>query len=196
MITCDAFLDGFSDYLDGELTSEASEPFAAHLEACEDCRRYRDVMVRSLALVRALDPPAPSEVFKDRLNARLYLEERRNRATGPLGSGATSGTTFLMTVLFAAAAWSPTLGLFDPAQPDGEAMPLVATATSASERAETEFATGMSSFAAGQISIYRAEELEQDLWSYPNAVFYAYSSLSRKRPLESGDLRARMIGVQ
>ncbi len=193
MITCEAFLDGFSEYLDGELAAGTSEQFELHQEECEDCRRYRDIMVRSLSLVRALDPPAPSEVFRDRLNARLYLEEERNRAIGPLGSGTTSGTTFLMTLVFAAAAWSPTLAAPDDAQAPGEAATLAVAESQPPADAELQVATGMSSFAAGQISIYRAEELEEDLWSYPNAVFYAYSSLSRRK---QSDPRVRAVGVQ
>ena len=196
MITCDGFLDGFSDYLDGDLSAQSAEAFDHHLESCEDCQRYHEVMVRSLALVRALDPPNPSELFHDRLNARLYVEEERSRATGPVGSGASSGTMVLMTVLFAAAAWSPALGK------DSLELVPVGPPVAASELAGVLSGTplvesaGLGAFSAGQITLYQAEELEEDLWSYPNAVFFEYSSLSKRgRVGSSGDI-VRSVGLQ
>ena len=195
-MTCEAFLSGFSAYLDGECSPEQSESFDVHLEGCDDCRRYRDVMLRSLELVRALDPPTPSETFNDRLNARLYVEDQRTRATGPLGSGTTSGTTLVMTLLFAAAAWSPTLdvGPFGDGLLDGVEVASFERGSSAAGGAGLP--TGLGSFSAGQITIYRAEELEEDLWSYPNAVFYAYSSLSRRGHSGAGARRVQAVGLQ
>ena len=195
MMNCDAFLNGFSAYLDGELPAERAAEFDDHLEACDDCRRYREVMERSLELVRALDPPSPTQGFTNRLNARLYVEDERRRATGPLGSGATSGTTVVMTLLFAAAAWSPAFGVSDAGE--GLADTLGTTALVPELPAPDPLAeTGLGAFSAGQISIYQAEELEQDLWSYPNEVFYAYSSLSRRNQTPVDRELVRVVGLQ
>ena len=131
--------------------------------------------------------------FNERLNARLYVEDEKSLATGPLGSGATSGTTVVITLLFAAAAWAPTVGGggFETTVPVGAAV----ASAEASFVPDVEV-TGLSSFSAGQITLYQAAELEEDLWTYPNAVFYAYSSLSKRRNGRTGSAEVRAAGPQ
>ena len=126
---------------------------------------------------------------------RNLAHDKMKLATGPVGSGATSGTTVVITLLFAAAAWSPTIDgdVFEGTFRDGAA---VASVQSPSPPPSAVAFTGLGSFSAGQIDLYQAEELTEDLWSYPNAVFFRYSSLSKRRNGRTDDATVRAADLQ
>ncbi len=98
---CDEFLEGYSDYLDGQFEER---PFAAywdHLGECSGCAGYDRVMRRGLRLVRALDPPDPTPEFRTRLETG-FLDRRRRlgtRADYPFAAGFAAAVVVLVASL-------------------------------------------------------------------------------------------------
>ncbi|MDT8341729.1 MAG: zf-HC2 domain-containing protein [Longimicrobiales bacterium] len=117
-MTCTDFIEGFSDYVDGEAAPDVAEAARAHLATCPECRRYEAVYRRGVALLRSFPEVAVSDGFEPELELRLRRDTRR--ALGQLGrqpasSGSAMAVVFGMAVVLVTAAWAPLL-LTRPAQ--------------------------------------------------------------------------------
>lgn len=126
-MTCSEFIDGFSDYIDGEGAPETLEAARAHVRECERCRRYEDVYARGVALLRSFPSVNVSEEFEPDLEVRL----RRDTAAAlrrldhrPPTSGSAMAVVFGMAVVLVGAAWAPFLM---PGEPQVELPPIVAS---------------------------------------------------------------------
>ena len=90
---CTEFLDRYTDFRDGVVTSPRDRRrFERHLAACAACRSYDTAVRRGVLALQGVETVTPSEQFRDRLDARLR-REALNRA-GPLISprvGAAAG---------------------------------------------------------------------------------------------------------
>lgn len=79
-MTCDEFLERYSDFVDEDSGSEDRALFEAHLARCASCARYHVVMLRGTSVLRENGSnPAFREDFRERLQHRLYLDEFESR---------------------------------------------------------------------------------------------------------------------
>lgn len=200
-MTCAEFLDRFSEYYDGLLGPEAAARFDDHREACTSCRRYAQVLDRSLGLLRELPEVDPPEDLKARVQYRIHVEDESELVGfGPLGSAAATRTIALVTVVLAFTAWAPSMARRVATDSVGPMVVPVGTA----ERQDASGADGndptvgqiqLAPFAAGQLSA--PDDDVKQLWSYPNAMLYEHSPLSgRSRWQGETDGFIRAVGLE
>lgn len=79
---CEEFLEGYSDFLDGNHEEHCHNDYRYHLEKCPSCAEYDRVMRRGLRLVRALDPPEAQADFLPRLQRRFFDPHARAVGAG------------------------------------------------------------------------------------------------------------------
>lgn len=103
---CDDLLEGYSEFVDGQLDPSVRAAFEAHIDVCESCARYHRVVQRGLFVYRNLPQLQPSPDFFPRLRHCLYHleDEARLSERTPLGSAA---LVAVGTVGFLALAWLP-----------------------------------------------------------------------------------------
>ncbi len=82
-MSCDQFIERYTDFRDGLLDSEVRAEVEAHLADCQCCQRYHHVMQRGLELLSDIPPAESSDDFMPRLRHRLYnvdcgVTERRS----------------------------------------------------------------------------------------------------------------------
>jgi anti-sigma factor RsiW len=75
MMDCGTFLDGYSDFRDGQLTLPDRVAFEAHLRECASCARYDRVMDGGVKVLRDLPELEVSSDFAERLQHRLWHEQ-------------------------------------------------------------------------------------------------------------------------
>ena len=74
-MTCDEFLDRYTEFRDGLLTAPGeARRFERHLVECSNCRGYEAALRRGVAALHAVDVVAPSVNFRARLESRLRRE--------------------------------------------------------------------------------------------------------------------------
>lgn len=105
-MTCQEFLDGYSDYLDGELDEARAARWQEHASQCESCRRYDEVLRQGLSLVRDLPAIEPSPDFASKLHRRIWGMEMDDDVGG---SSTSLGAVASLAIAAALAliAWSP-----------------------------------------------------------------------------------------
>lgn len=89
-MSCDEFIQGYSEYRDGLLSDEARARFDRHVERCDRCARYDSVVDRGVGLWCGLPGAKASPDFLPRLQHRLYHVDDAARLTSrrALGSAA------------------------------------------------------------------------------------------------------------
>lgn len=107
-MSCQEFLNRYSEYVDGLLPPREAARLHAHLIECCRCARYDQVMQRGLELARALPPVEPSSDFQLRLQHRL-LHARDDLAADGTRGGSGAAVSLALAVLLALAAWGPLL---------------------------------------------------------------------------------------
>ncbi len=103
---CSDFIERYSDYRDGLLSSEERDAFDAHLAACAGCCRYHRVLERGVALWCALPPTHPSFDFLPRLQHRLYHVDDAGKFS-PRRSLGSAALVAVASVGLLAVAWLP-----------------------------------------------------------------------------------------
>ena len=73
--TCHDLLNGLSEYLDGEASSELCAEIEQHLAECEKCRIVVDTLRKTVALYHQLPGPKMPAQACERLYQRLDLTE-------------------------------------------------------------------------------------------------------------------------
>lgn len=80
LVTCREFADFMMDFQSGELPSDTHTHFEAHLQACENCRRYLNSYEQTVKLGKGafddLDAPLPAEVPESLVQAILAARRR------------------------------------------------------------------------------------------------------------------------
>jgi len=71
-MSCDHFIERYTDYRDGLLDADTTAEVETHLAACPCCARYDRVMRRGLELLSDIPCPESSDDFMPRLRHRLY----------------------------------------------------------------------------------------------------------------------------
>lgn len=89
-MSCDEFIQGYSDYRDGLLPEGKRARFDRHIERCDQCARYDSVVDRGVGLWCGLPGAEASPDFLPRLQHRLYHVDDAARLTSKraLGSAA------------------------------------------------------------------------------------------------------------
>lgn len=131
-MTCDEFLERYSDFADDEgLSSDDRAQFEAHLADCSSCMRYHTVLQRGAELVREVRTPAFRDDFRERLQHRLYLSELEARGGARARGGAArvlvGGGFLAASVLVFLGTWQTLARAFVPA-PSAVLPPIVASA--------------------------------------------------------------------
>ena len=170
-MTCSHFIERFSDYVDGEGSTDFVERAEAHLDTCAECRRYVDVFERGRELLRSFPEVEVSDDFHPRLRHRIYhIEDGPSLAPGPNGSATSAVTALGMAVLLVLAAWSPVM-LTD--EPEVEMAPVVVTRPASRSLgirpARPDLLDRAATFAD-----------DEDLWRRANALLFRYSPLAER----------------
>jgi hypothetical protein len=132
-MTCDEFLDRYSDFRDGSDSgpeSGGADAFDAHLASCSQCRRYHDVIERGTSLLRENDAPALQDDFRDRLQHRIYHADLKLRTPSPRDLGMAAPVALGLAAaaaLAAVAAWGPMAEAVRPL-PTADLAPIAAEA--------------------------------------------------------------------
>jgi predicted anti-sigma-YlaC factor YlaD len=178
-MTCSDFVEHFSAIYDGVASGEVVRAAELHLASCESCRRYRDVVERGAALLRALPAPEVGEDFVPGLQHRLRHVDDEAALRRHTNSGTTSLAVLGMAVLLIVLAWAPTLRRSAPVV---ELAPIVVSNPPAAARMRRPAA--FSAFAVQNA----ATTLEADLWGDARTLLFQYSRLAQRygqRPLAS-----------
>ncbi len=89
-----------SAYIDGELTDDETELVCAHLEECEDCRRYADEISRLSDIISEGEVELPSELH-DRIMSGVRAEamkERRKALVRKIGLYCGAGVAAMLCI--------------------------------------------------------------------------------------------------
>jgi predicted anti-sigma-YlaC factor YlaD len=133
-MTCNDFIQRYSDYDDSLLSARELAVFRAHLTVCCRCARYDRVLRKGRMLARQLPPVEPGEDFVPRLHMRLQqlrIDRRRRAATPVLGGAATAlaaitvvfGAMWALTLMDGASPAHPASEVADASPPSARAVP-------------------------------------------------------------------------
>jgi anti-sigma factor RsiW len=87
-MTCAEFLDRYTEFRDGLLTSPGeARRFEHHLAQCPGCRNYEGTLRRGVQALQAGDVLHPSADFRTRLESRLRTEDLVSASTPPARAG-------------------------------------------------------------------------------------------------------------
>lgn len=176
-MNCPHFLERFSDYFDGTGDDAFLAEADAHLDGCEACRRYLEVVRRGSTILRSFPDVEVTDDFQPRLQHRIYhIEDAQALSTGPAGSGTTAVTALVMAVLVTAAAWSPALRA---SPPEVELSPIVVSRPEARP-------LGLRASSQGLLRGAPSTAVPRYLWDGSHALLYRYSSLSGGRTSAQG----------
>lgn len=103
---CEDFLKGYSEYLDGLLSSSEAAEFEAHRGTCERCARYDRVVQRGLQVFRSLPEVDSCPDFLPRLQHRIYHIEDDIPLRG-IRHGGSAALVAVAAVGLLAFAWLP-----------------------------------------------------------------------------------------
>ncbi|MGH7565317.1 MAG: anti-sigma factor family protein [Gemmatimonadota bacterium] len=87
MNPCRAFLDDFSAFVDGHLSSARRDEIQAHVDCCQGCLDHLTAYRRGITVLRSLEAEAPAD-FWERVERRLWRGDaltvlEGGRASGP-----------------------------------------------------------------------------------------------------------------
>ncbi len=170
-MTCSDFVEHFSDIYDGVASDEVARAAELHLASCASCRRYRDVMERGAALLRALPAPEVGEDFVGGLRPRLRDVDDEAALRRHMNSGTTSLAVLGLAILLVVLAWAPTLRSSSPVV---ELAPIVVSDPPVAARWRRPAA--FSAFAVRTAST----TLEADLWGDARTLLFQYSRLAQR----------------
>jgi anti-sigma factor RsiW len=105
-MTCQQFMAGYTEYLDGEQPEELRDRFEVHVARCPSCARYDRVLRQGLRLVHAMPDLPPSPDFELRLQHGIFhLRDERTRR--PRVNPTSGAAVLAVAGLVALAAWGP-----------------------------------------------------------------------------------------
>lgn len=169
-MNCSEVVARFTDYLDGLSPPSDESAIEEHLEHCDACVRYRNVLVHGADILRSLPEPELRDDFEPRLRHRLYHVDDERVIAGHGASGAPAMTVLGIALLLTTVAWSPTLFLRAPA------FQLPAIVVDDPPRDAPERPVSVTP--PGVFSTRTEPDLEEGLWA--NQLIYDYSPLSQR----------------
>ena len=183
-MTCNEFLEGFSELVDGEATEAHAAAAREHMQGCPDCRRYHQVYHRGVDLLRSFPGVAVEDGFENDLEVRLRRDTSsalRHLGQRPPQAGASMAMVFGMAVVLVGVAWSPFLLVGRIAQVDLN--PIVATRP---VRALPAVLQQVGAETRGRVSLLpegqrrsRGDLRPADLWDEPESLFREYAPVMR-----------------
>ncbi len=70
MLTCKAFMDELSEYLDGTIQEEMRQQLEAHVTECPNCWVMVDTTKRTIQIYKGMDPqPLAEDLHRRLMNA-------------------------------------------------------------------------------------------------------------------------------
>ncbi|MDT8436708.1 MAG: zf-HC2 domain-containing protein [Gemmatimonadota bacterium] len=88
-MSCDRFLQSYSEFRDGLLGAAEEGELRAHLEDCPRCARFDRAVRLGVDVLQSMPPECPEEDFLPRLRHRLYnIDEGLAPSSGRLAGGA------------------------------------------------------------------------------------------------------------
>lgn len=169
-MNCSEVVASFTDYLDGVSAPADQVAIDEHLECCDTCVRYRNVLVHGADLLRSLPEPELRDDFEPRLRHRLYHVDDERALVAHGASGAPAMTVLGIALLLTTVAWSPTLFLRVPTLE----LPPIVVADPPVRSPERP----VSVTPPGVFSTRSEPDLEEGLWA--NQLIYDYSPLSQR----------------
>ena len=182
-MTCQSFLQGFSEYRDGVADPAFRRAAEDHLRSCPDCRRYREVVERGLEVLRDTCGPQLLADFEARLRHRLFHVDEEEALHRHVTSAATGFSVLGVALLLSAVAWSPVLW---PAEPEVELSPIVVS------RAPNPLGLRPAWLAAPPPSGAARFAGDAELWDDAHTLLFQHSSLSQHSQQRA---RLRRTGV-
>ena len=171
-MTCQEFLERFSEYRDAEEKDPIRGPFLRHLDACPRCARYASVVERGVEFLHSFPGPEPQQDFPDRLRHRIYqteLEEGRKRRRGS-GSGFVPLALAAAAVLTGVAVWGP-ISFLTPKV----SLPAVQARAPQAQVSAPAPAAGLVRSGRSPGPIF-----QEDLWSQSHVLLYEVSPLYQR----------------
>lgn len=171
-MTCQQFLERYSDYRDAEEEDPVRAPFLGHLESCPRCARYALVLERGVEFLHSFPGPEPQQDFRDRLRHRIYqteLEEgrKRRRASGSV----------LVPLALAAAAIFTGVAVWGPISFLTPRVSLPAVQARAPDAPVSLSAPGAGLARSGRSP---GPLFQEDLWSQSHVLLYEISPLYQR----------------
>lgn len=170
-MTCDDFLDRYSDFRDGELALAGVEEFQRHLSECAPCNRYDRILNVGTGLLRDAPSVPLRENFHERIRFGIYREEvdRRSERSPVRGSaGLLAGVG-----VAAAVAAAMVLVLLREAAPAAELQPIAAAPP-------ISVLEGIPASLFDPVAIEPAPLKEIDFLAGSNVLLYERSELYRR----------------
>ncbi len=183
-MTCSAFIEGFTDYIDGEADASTQEAARRHRDACASCRRYETVYLEGRSLLQDGESLEVGDDFHPRLQHRLYhVDDERALARSRPGS-ASAAMLLGVAALAVAAAWTP--ALLD--EPEVELSPIVVDRPA--PRPLGLRAPFASLLPASMLPTGAALDLDgDDLWRQPSALLFEYAPIRARYRQQAGVVR-------
>lgn len=172
-MTCQEFLERYSEFRDAEEVDSDVGVFTTHLDACPSCRRYHEVVERGVELARSFSGPSPRGDFSQRLRHRIYhadlVSERRRR----------DGSSPLVAVALAAAAVLAGVGAWGSISTvvSSPSVDLPGITASAPTSATSELRPRPIQSRTEGIQRSPAFLNQSNLWSESSTLLYEHSSL-------------------
>jgi hypothetical protein len=169
-MTCESFLEGFTEFRDGVATDAFRRDAEEHLKTCPDCRHYQRVVERGLDVLRDDQPLEVPEDFRPRLRHRLFHVDDEAALHRHINSGATGLAVLSIALVLSVVVWSP---LLRPDAPVVQLSPIVVSRPPAPLRLEPA-GIPLDDEPAG------SPAADADLWHDAHVLLFQYSALSQR----------------
>jgi len=168
---CSEFLSRFSEFYDAPPGAPDRKAAQAHMEECEKCARYEQVVSRGVTLLQTMPRMEVPDSFRPRLQHRLFhIDDGDVRALPSSGSAVPVAAAVGMAMLLAFIAWYPSLGRTTPE------VSLPAIVVYGPPQPEPLFPVPAGS----------RLNLANGLWSNPNTLLYEYSPMGERYRNQAG----------
>lgn len=111
-MACEHWMELISAYVDGECDDNEKRVVKAHLEGCEECRRFHDGLKAQLKMLRALPRPVRRKT-SSRASGALALQAARSQAInralarGAIVAGVLAASILIIVVIFSGQGTGP-----------------------------------------------------------------------------------------
>ena len=167
---CSEFLGRFSEFYDAPLGAPIRRDAETHMEECEKCARYEQVVSRGVKLLQGAPRMELPESFRPRLQHRLFhIDDWDGAAHTTSASAVPVAAAVGMAILLTIIAWYPSVWRATPE------VSLPAIIVSGPPGPAPLFPTDVLGFPVGS-----PLNLGSGLWSDPNTLLYEYSPMGER----------------
>ena len=169
---CSEFLRRFSEFHDAPASAPIRKIAEAHMDECERCANYEQVLSRGIKILRTIPRMDLPESFRPRLQHRLFHIEDGNGVTNRTISSAVSVsvvTALVIAIIVMIIAWSPR------ALNDTPEVSIPAIIVSDPPKSEALLSNDV-----WGLPVRAPINLQDGLWSDPNSLLYEYSPMGER----------------